>query len=305
MAILHKWDDEIAKGFGGAGFAEVAFDAGAAEFEEAGAGGFGGDDGDLDGGTAGGGAEGGVSEDGVGEFDAVHFGHVEVGEDEVDGVLAEDFEGFLAVASLVDGIDGEVSEEDGAFDEATGGGGVINEEDREAHGRDSLESSGLAAGFDKGGAVFDMEVDGTGLGAADGFSFEEEAALPEDFADSGMVTFTDGEDAFIVEDFGAAGEFDMEASGVGAEGGELVKEFGHAGVGEHAGVVAGAVGIEGGGGELVVEEAGAAGDGVKEGDGDAGAEGIGDEDIGGVLGDAGVGNVDDDIHGRGSCQGFW
>jgi hypothetical protein len=137
MAVLHKRDDEIAERFWGTGFAEVAFDAGAAEFQEACAGGFSGDDSDLDGRCFSRGAhcsEGGIGEDGVGEFDAVHFGHVEVGEDEVDGVLGEDLEGLFPVASFVDRIDGELSELNGAFDEAACGGRVIDEEDGETHG---------------------------------------------------------------------------------------------------------------------------------------------------------------------------
>jgi hypothetical protein len=163
----------------------------------------------------------------------------------------------------------------------------------------------LAASFDNSGAIFDVKIDGSWFGAADGFGFEEEAFLPEDFADGGMVTFADGEDAFIVEDFGPAGEFDVEASGLTAHGGDLAEEFIHAGIGEHAGVGVGAAGVEGGGGELVVEEAGAAGDGVVNGDGDAGAQGVSDDDIVRILGDASVRDIDNDVHRRVSSHGFW
>ncbi len=84
-----------------------------------------------------------------------------------------------------------------------------------------------------------------------------------------MVSFADGKDAGVADHLGGAGDSDTRALGMAAGGLELLNQFIHAGIGEHVGISLGFGGIEGGGGQLVVEHSAAANDRVVDRDADA------------------------------------
>jgi hypothetical protein len=142
-------------------------------------------------------------------------------------------------------------------------------------------------------AVAEVEVNGAGQGPADVLGGGEEAVAGEGGADGGVVFATDVEEGGVAEELGGTGESDGGGAFAGTEAVHGVEECADAGVGEDAGFAGGAGGVEGGVGELDVQQSPHRRRRVIGDDRDAGAEGVSGEHCGSVARDREAPDIDD------------